>query len=324
MTSMPDASPRSFTFLLTSSSATGHFLRVLDIAQQLSSRGHRVLFLARSSAADEVKRAGAEHIPYTEYLDMHDRIAALRRVEPPSWFPKVPLGIAVASGMLRGNGAPLAREVEPILRREKVDCVVHDFFEYGAGWAAERAGIPFASAGNMGTSLTRDELPLLFGLVPPFKHVARIPALAHALMDKFLPVRADREALGLPPYRERVSAMAQAMVSPCSTSSPPTAASPARCPCATARSSSARPPSTSPPPRTRTRRTSPLAPSSSAPPPPAGMAACSGACSKPWPPSTSPSSPPPRAPRTSRRASAPPSASSSTSPTTWCSPRPGR
>ncbi len=64
MTSIHEAPSKPATFLLTTSTASGHLLRVLDIAQQLTSRGHRVLFKAHRSVADAAKSVGAEHIPH--------------------------------------------------------------------------------------------------------------------------------------------------------------------------------------------------------------------------------------------------------------------
>jgi MGT family glycosyltransferase len=214
MTSTTDASRKPATFLLTSTTAPGHFLRVLDIAQQLTSRGHRVLFKTKATMAAEVKAAGAELLPYEHVLDLQDFATISPHAELPAWMPKIPFGIAQFRRIAQANNVQLAKELEPVLRREQVDCVVYDFFEVGAAWAAERAGIPFVSAGNMGSTLSRDELPLMFSVQPKMRHISRIPALAHGLLGQLIPLRAPREKLGLPPYTGRAADMVQGMISP--------------------------------------------------------------------------------------------------------------
>lgn len=214
MTSTPDAAPKRATFLMTSSTAPGHFLRVLDLAQQLTSRGHRVLFKAKATAAAEVQASGAEHIPYQHLLDLQDLTALAPHAELPAWFPKFPFLPVQIRTIAQANNVQLAKEIEPVLRRERVDCVVHDFFDFGAAWAAERAGVPWASAGNMGTTLTRDELPLVFTELPATKTLSKIPALTHALGNQLVSMRAPRAKLGLPPYEGRTTDLVRAMTSP--------------------------------------------------------------------------------------------------------------
>ncbi|MET0403687.1 MAG: glycosyltransferase [Cystobacter sp.] len=199
---------------MTSSTAPGHFLRVLDLTRQLTSRGHRVLFKAKALASAEVKAAGAEHIPYESQLDLQDLTALMQHAEVPKWMPRFPYVLAQVQAYLQANNVQLAKELAPLLRDEKVDCVVQDFFEVGAGWAAERAGIPWVSAGNMGSTLSRDELPLMFSVTPPMKHLSRVPALAHGFLNTMLPLNAARVKLGLAPYTGRTSQLVQGTISP--------------------------------------------------------------------------------------------------------------
>ncbi|WP_050433625.1 glycosyltransferase [Chondromyces crocatus] len=199
--------------MLTSSTLPGHLLRVLDLAQQLSVRGHRVLFKTKATASAEVAAAGAELMPYEHCVDLADRMAVFQLSQPPWWMPKIPFGIAMGRATVHTHGVQLARELEPILRRERVDCVVYDFFEFGAAWAAERVGVPAASAGNMGTALTPDELPLLFEELPAMKPLTRAPALAHGLLDQLMPLAPARAKLGLSPYEGRTADLVRAMIS---------------------------------------------------------------------------------------------------------------
>lgn len=215
MNSTSGASPRSATFLLATSTASGHLLRILDLASQLSSRGHRVLVYAKANVAAQVKAAGAEHIPHERYVEFTDSAALMMTTEVPAWMPKFPFRLTQFRGTLRMSGLKLAQELEPILRRERVECVVYDFFEFGAGWAAERVGIPYASAGNMGTVLSRDELPLMFQHLPPVRpFFSRAPALVHAAIKKLVPLSPSRVEYGLPPYVGRTTDLVRAMTSP--------------------------------------------------------------------------------------------------------------
>jgi len=214
MTSIHEAPPKPATFLITSSTASGHLLRMLDITQQLTSRGHRVLFKAHRSVADAAKAAGAEHIPHENIIDLQDFASLSRHSDPPAWMPKFAFGMVLFRTLFQANNVQLAQEIEPILRREKVDCVVYDFFEFGAAWAAERVGIPWASAGNMGTVLTPEDVPLMFNTLPPLRAFRKIPAVAHTLGNQLLPLNALRTKLGLPAYTGRTADMMRAMASP--------------------------------------------------------------------------------------------------------------
>ncbi|MDI3289603.1 glycosyltransferase [Polyangium sp. 15x6] len=210
---MFDDAPRTGTFLLTSSTASGHLLRVLDLAEQLSSRGHRVLFKTKADRAAEVKAAGAELVPYEQIVDLQDLSAHAQHLSLPTWIPRL-LRFPFMRGFFQARNVLLAQELEPVLRRERVDCVVYDFFDYGAAFAAERVGIPWASAGNMGTVLTRDGLPLMLEHAPKLRRIGKFPAVPHALLNGLVSLRADREKLGLPPYARGTADLIAAMASP--------------------------------------------------------------------------------------------------------------
>jgi MGT family glycosyltransferase len=214
ISSAAEGSVQPMTFLLTSSVATGHLLRVLDLASQLSAHGHRVLVHAKANVAAEVKAASAEHIPYERHVDFGDRALLMQMSAPPSWMPTFPYRVAQVRGMMNVSGLVLAQEIEPILRRERVDCLVYDFFEFGAAWAAERVGIPYASAGNLGTTITRDGLPLMVQKLPVLQNLAKVPRLLHGIARTLLPFGAMREKLGLPRYEGHAADMARAMAAP--------------------------------------------------------------------------------------------------------------
>ncbi|XXX80195.1 glycosyltransferase [Sorangium sp. So ce134] len=212
MTWTDGAPRRTATFLLSTPADSGHLLRILDLAHGLARRGHRALVHTDASAAAEVKAASAELVPYAAFTDLPMRMRT-QMARRPRWVPEGLYGFSQFGRQIGLAGVELAQELEPILRRERVDCVVYDFFNFGAGWAAERAGIPSASAGNLGTALTPDELPLLFGVVPPFDLLARVPPLVNAALTRVAPLRARRAELGLPPARARASDLVAAAVS---------------------------------------------------------------------------------------------------------------
>ena len=108
-----------------------------------------------------------------------------------------------------------AEELEPILRREQVDCVIHDYLAFGAGYAAERLGIPSLTTGNAGVVLDDNGLPLNLRKSPPGRLLCRMPRLVHRVMDALLPLGRARAALGLPARKARgMRELFQTMASP--------------------------------------------------------------------------------------------------------------
>ena len=192
--------------------ASGHLLRILDITEGLLARGHRVLVHTGVEAEAQVKQAGAEFLSCGHHTDMIKGMVD-SMAERPSWFPKPLYGLMQFRRVLPAVGVELAKQLEPILRRERVDCVVYDAFSYGAAWAAERVGLPCASAGNMGTVLTDDELPLVLRTMPALSPLLLVPAVTHALIDALVPFGAARAELGLPPLTSRTSGFVQTLSS---------------------------------------------------------------------------------------------------------------
>ncbi|WP_437663518.1 glycosyltransferase [Sorangium sp. So ce1182] len=204
---LPDApaasggAPGPFTFLMTTPAETGHLLRILELARGLTARGHRVLVHTQASAEAAVRAAGAELVPYARHHNIVMRLRD-RPVEGAlRWVPAIPRNLIRFREALIESSVELAEELTPILRREHVDCLVHDTFGFGAGYAAERAGIPWASAGNAATVIDAAGLPLLARSLPLPRPIIERPALLHALADRLLPLGRARAALGLPPRR---------------------------------------------------------------------------------------------------------------------------
>ncbi|TNV53983.1 glycosyltransferase, partial [Corallococcus exiguus] len=193
----------------------GHLTRVLDLAQSLVARGHRVLVFTEEAVPAEVEASGAELVPVGDYRGIMDRMEAARETLP-GWM-RVSLLLrraywfACYRRAVLGSVEDYCHQLEPLLRREQVDCVVYDYFAFGAGYAAERLGIPAISTGNLGSVIDADGLPVLLRTAPPGRLARRVPRLTHALVEAFLPLRRTRAKLGLPPRAAKHAELFQTM-----------------------------------------------------------------------------------------------------------------
>lgn len=212
------------TFLMISPYERGmtksHLMGVLDLARRLVVRGHRVLVYTDALARADVESSGAELVPHQRYREMGARMDACFE-NMPRWLKNPLLRPALVLYVGRQyrrdmveSAMDFAEELEPILRRERVDCVVHDFLAYGAGYAAERVGIPALTTGYAASALDDQGLPLQWRKSAPGRLVCRMPGLVHRVMDVLLPLKRARAALGLPPRQARHAEFFQAMVSP--------------------------------------------------------------------------------------------------------------
>jgi len=190
------------TFLMATSAEQGHLMRVLDLTAGLRRRGHRVLVHAPEAARKVVEAADAELVPHDRYRDIVHWMQKASEAMP-AWIAGSPLKVPYHLGNFRRivvDGAiALAEELEPILRREQVDCVVYDFFELGAQYAGERAGIPTVSTSGAAGTIDAHGLPFMWSRSPAGPLLRRAPGVMHAAIDAFLPLRRARAALGLPP-----------------------------------------------------------------------------------------------------------------------------
>ncbi|MBN8233344.1 glycosyltransferase family 1 protein [Corallococcus macrosporus] len=223
MAMIPERVGSRATFLMVSfhgkGKMKGHLLRVLDQARELVARGHRVLVFTDGDAREEVEAAGAELVPYQRYREIGERMTHASGTLP--WWAKRSR-VLYMQHMLRSfrnawldSARDYAQELEPVLRDERVDCVVYDFFSVGAGYAAERVGIPSASLCNAGGAIDAAGLPLLMRKWALGRWVRKhVPGLAHWLMDRVLPLRRVRKELGLPPRATKQAEFFQALASP--------------------------------------------------------------------------------------------------------------
>ncbi|WP_165373126.1 glycosyltransferase [Sorangium cellulosum] len=200
---------------MTTPAEPGHLMRVLDLAQQLTSRGHRVLGHSAPSARDTIEAAGAEFTPFERYRDLIARMHAVYATSP-RWakeFPVPYMAWQFRRAVIDG-AAELAREIEPILRRQEVDCVVYDIFSMGASYAAERVGIPSVSVGGAASVLDEAGIPMILRASPLGALARHAPQLVHRMLDRLVPLAQARDALGLPRRATRRSELLETFTSP--------------------------------------------------------------------------------------------------------------
>lgn len=214
--------PSRATILLTTAYENGrltsHLLGVLDLAQELISRGHRVLVFTEEAARADVEAAGAELLPHQHYRDIGARMDEALK-EAPRWtkFSRLLRSMYVTSRSRRAmldSTVDFAQELEPHLRREQVDCVVYDYSAYAAAYAAERVGIPAISVSHSALIMDPDGLPLLLRMSPLGGLARRMPRLVHRVVDVMLPMKRVRKSLGLPPRQGRHAELLQLVASP--------------------------------------------------------------------------------------------------------------
>lgn len=180
---------------------------MLDHAAELVRRGHHVLVWTTEASRAMVEASGAELVanPAFEDADIHGR---LRRAlgtlpSPPGPFRggkarvfwerrarELAFRREVVESALR-----YARALEPTLDRLKPDVVVAEGFCFGAGYAAERKSIPFATVGTDPSFSLNAWGSLAF---PPQDWMARVPGeVFRRVVDAAIPMKRTRRTLGL-------------------------------------------------------------------------------------------------------------------------------
>ena len=134
------------TFLVASTPITAHTLNATSVVKGLVDAGHRVLWYAGRQFGAHIAATGATAVPFSRAED----------------FSRGGFDRFVASGML--DGLPVVRElyrdvlvqqagaqlrdIEECLDGESVDVVISDTLMLGAGLAAERRAVPWATFGD--------------------------------------------------------------------------------------------------------------------------------------------------------------------------------
>ncbi len=190
---------------------------VLGIARALLARGHAVRVLADPVLHDEVRAAGAEHVPWTRAPHVtrpgaeHDLIR--------DWEARTPMGglARARDAVMTGPAGAFAADVLAEHARRPADVVVAETVLLGVLAGAEAAGIPSAALVTTVNPLPQEGVPAFGPGLPP----ARGP-LGHArdrllrrigtgLWDRGLPeLNAARAGLGLPPLAHTLDQAARA------------------------------------------------------------------------------------------------------------------
>ena len=181
------------TVLITVPHTPSHVLPALPIADALVKRGHRVLFHTDQRHAEKIQAVGAELIPMPGQCDIIHRLKD-SAAPIPSWLPKFPRRFLYFRHEVLAIIPDMISELEDIVKRERVDCLIGDLFGFGAPYAAERLGIPYATLTiSWPDTMNAQGVPLLVTQLP-----LPIP-LIQALINFIFPLHRVRKQMGLPP-----------------------------------------------------------------------------------------------------------------------------
>ncbi|MBW4628885.1 MAG: glycosyltransferase [Brasilonema octagenarum HA4186-MV1] len=179
------------TVLITTPPVAGTILPMLSLAEALVKRGYRVLVHTGQREYTKVQAAGAELVPMSERCNVISRLKN-SSVRLPSWVPTFVRQFWCFRNEMLATIPDMVAELETIIRREQVDCLVSESICFGASYAAERLGIPFVTfSSSWSLALNADALPVGFPIPLP-------PPIVHATIDFIFPLRRVREQIGLP------------------------------------------------------------------------------------------------------------------------------
>jgi len=169
-----------------------HTFPMLSVAEALVKAGHRVLVHTGERDYTKVQAAGAELVPMSQECNILFRVEN-SSVRLPLWIPNFARGFWRFRSEMLTMVPDMVAELEIILRREQVDCIIGDYLGFGASYAAERLGIPYVTVSmSWATTLNADALPVAFPIPLPNR-------IVHALFDLIFPLGRTRKQVGLPP-----------------------------------------------------------------------------------------------------------------------------
>jgi MGT family glycosyltransferase len=179
------------TLLITVPAIASHILPILPIAEALVKRGHRVLVHTGERNYAKVQATGAEFIPMPESCDITSRLTN-SSIRLPLWIPVFARHLWYFRTEILAMLPGMVAELETIIKREQVDCLVGDYLGFGASYAAERLNIPYVTASvTWSVTLNADALPAGFPTLLP-------PSIIHTVIDFIFPLRHVRKQMGLP------------------------------------------------------------------------------------------------------------------------------
>lgn len=198
------------TFLLVGGGEAGHVLPMLSLVHGLSSRGHRVLMITSSKFEEGVRVAGGEVVSPKYYRDPMERMKERMSKGRPSALQMFGRLRMARKGFLELVSS-LVRELDEVIPREGVDCVVAGIIGVGARYSTERAGLPFATFSPNPLAAFAEEGGMM---LPPARWLTRVPRwLGHPLLDRLVPLRKHRRVLGMPPREGGAAELLHLLVS---------------------------------------------------------------------------------------------------------------
>jgi MGT family glycosyltransferase len=172
------STPNAYEVLFTMWEGGGNVAPTLQVADRLMKQGHHVRWLADSSMADEVRRAGATFLPWTDAPNRPDRGRASDCLRDFEGAPGQEQFALLRDRLMTGPADRYAQDVVRELGRRRADLIVSSEMLFGSMVAAEVTAVPLAL---FGPNLSLFPLP---GLPPmgPGLQPAQTPA-EHAEHD---------------------------------------------------------------------------------------------------------------------------------------------
>jgi MGT family glycosyltransferase len=193
-------------FLFTTWEGGGNLPPVIDLARQLTDRGHAVRLMSDEAARADAGAAGLAFRPWTRAPNRPDRSRASDPIR--DWeAASPPEGIGrLLAGLITGQAGAYAADLKAELAREPADLVVSSEMLPGVMAACESLGQPLVLFAANLCLYPLDGMPVFGpGLPPPTSDADRamhddIRAATHGLFDQGLgDLNAARAGLGLSP-----------------------------------------------------------------------------------------------------------------------------
>ncbi|MEU3648811.1 glycosyltransferase [Lentzea sp. NPDC034063] len=194
--------------LIATTPAPGHVVSMVEVARELTRRGHEVRWYTGRAFQRQVEQAGATFEPMTAGLDFGGRSREEAFPEHAGLTGLASFKIGVRDIFYRTAPGQLD-DLLALLDRFPADCILSDDMCYGACFASERTGVPLAWLSNSIYILgSRDTGPLGMGLPPsssPLRRlrnaVLRFSGDQAALRDLRREADRTRTGVGLPRLR---------------------------------------------------------------------------------------------------------------------------
>ncbi|MCK1798029.1 glycosyltransferase [Streptomyces sp. XM4193] len=191
--------------LIATTPAQGHVVSMLEVAHELTRRGHEVRWYTGRAFRRQVEQTGAHFEPMSEELDFggKSREEAFPSHAGLSGLKNFKIGVR---DIFYRTAPAQMEELLAILERFPADCILGDDMCYGAAFASERSGVPLGWLANSIYILgSRDTAPIGRGVPPSSTPLGRIRNALMTFVSDRIAMRdmrreADltRDSVGLP------------------------------------------------------------------------------------------------------------------------------